>query len=468
MQYMKRVIAYAAMAAAAFVLVWSCNEKSGPETVIVYGQGEWVRDVRSTAYFNLYPDELFPGVILQAEGVKRLYSDSPFVQANFTEDLVMDVFNPGEGATLTLCMAESEINAASEYSYTVSSADTAYVLSLQVPVDWKYEALLMWDYDRAVKLDWDVLIDGQPVQSYTKQFICRTLRAFIGTVEFVKSVSANATLTEMLHDPEIVGSFPVRENQTMMSMHLSAFVAGLIDESSPLIERLKGEVFQDGYADILTGIASSAEEDLLNNVDAYSYLMQKYDIHYATRHANNAVQYLRTIDEIFENHNGYCAELGLAFVSWCLNLGINCTFELVPGHLTTSVYGSGVNAEGEAVMVEHPFDTTMSASWMSGYGTDFSTPPTEEEFAASHDFFNLVLYNSQLSEEEYEADMLTDPLYYCKFDPAVLRKYLPSFNIGARDYISATKASMAEKRIRPVENPLWTAEGSPVLVPVSF
>lgn len=460
---MKRHIAFSVFLAVSVFLIFSCEEKNGPE--IIYEQGQWVKDARSTAYFSIYPDELFPGVILQTEGVKRLYADSPFVQANFTEDLLMDIVNPGEGAEISLKMHGSDICNEIECSYEVAAGDTAQVLVLQVPVDWDYNTLLEWDFDRNVKLSWEVTIDGQHVQTFTKQFICRTLRSFIGSLMIEKNLPENAVIVEMLHNPEVVGSFPVTENDKTMNMHLSALLAGLIDETSPLIERLKGEVIEDGYVDKLTGMAGYTEEELLQNVDAYNYLMQKYNIHYATRSAGNAVQYLRTIDEIFENHNGYCAELGIAFVSWCLNLGVKCTFEAVPRHLTTSVYLPFAAIDPSTI--EYPFDTTVSASLMSDYGAVFSTPPTESEFQESRDFFELVRYNSELREEKYEADMLVDSLLYYKFNPASLRRFLPSFNIGARDYMK-TRAAVSAKSVRAASNPLWTGETSPVLEPVVF
>lgn len=56
-------------------------------------------------------------------------------------------------------------------------------------------------------------------------------------------------------------------------------------------------------------------------------------------------------------------------------------------------------------------------------------------------------------EEIYLPDMQAGDARYHSFDPAPLRPFLPSFNIGER--YAATRAAAPIKSIKPVKSELW-------------
>ena len=59
--------------------------------------GEWLTEARSLCYYGLFEDgsSLYPGWLLQADGVRCAYSDSEFAQKFITDDMGISMRNPG-------------------------------------------------------------------------------------------------------------------------------------------------------------------------------------------------------------------------------------------------------------------------------------------------------------------------------------------------------------------------------------
>lgn len=413
-----------------------------------YSKSEWVKEVSSPCFFGFFLEEpvLFPMWLLQAEGVKNYYKDnSRFAQQYITEDLLMILRNPGPGTNITLQTEESDICYASEYSYTVEEDMTDEMLTLQIPVNWNYNVLRTWRTDNMVKLAWTVLLDGQEADQYTRNFNCRSVNCYTTSLFLDKSSPENV---EMIKEAEF-GTFPVTENEDQIAVWTTDFIMGYIDENSPLIERLKSEVLSDGYLSLFTGLFSPTDEELLSNaVDAFTYLMMKYRITYAARHASD-IQYLRTIDDIFTSRQGYCMELAIAFASWCMNLGIKCTLESVPGHMCNQVIGN----EG----ILYPADMTLLASEMHNI-PPFSVPPSESNFAEAKNAYQVVLEASYWNNvNDYQPGREAGEISYQTTYPDKRRLSLPSFNIG-QNYVN-TRTIASQKQIRAVTNPLWKKHG---------
>lgn len=432
----------------------ACSDDKDTDDNLVlpeFREGAYIIDVTNLSYFNLKDgNSLYPVFILQAEGFKRMYPNSPFAQEYITEDMRMVMSNPGIGTQITLTMGESEVCKTSTYSYTVEDDKTEEGLYLQIPVEWDYKALRTWMLDRNVNLTWTVELNGKKVQTFKKQFICRSIHNYVAELELSKNVPEEMKEINAMKNVGL-GDFSYKEDDDTFLLYTGDLIAGYIDENSPLIDKLKAEALADGYLPYFTGAASSNAEEMLQSVDAYCYLMQKYNICYAMRNAS-ADQYVRTIDEIFKNRQGYCLELACAFVSWCLNLGIQCSCEFVPGHATTSVY-FGDNSENSP-LVKFPFDTTIPASIMSDR-TRFSIPPTSEEFKRSHSFYEMIKEYSELSDEKYEIDKVENPILYFTVNPAALRTYLPSFNMGGEAVYLKTRVTSTTKCIKPITISTW-------------
>lgn len=410
-----------------------------------YPEGEWVERVYSLCEygFSMHQPTLYPAWLLQAEGVKRYYADSPFAQEYITDDLLMTLRNPGAGTRITLRMEASDICHAWEDSYTVPQDLTGETLALQIPVDWDYNVLLAWHTDRLVKLKWTLLLDGQEVDRHTEQFNCRSLRCYTYRYYYDKSIPEFDDVINLLKETGF-GSYSIEEDDKYLCIYNDGFLMGYIDEQSPLIDRLKDSVICDGIVSYLTGLFSPTFEERVEcTAKAFCYLLLKHRVAYSARHSDER-QYLRTIDELFANHQGYCVEYAMAFASWCMNLGVSCMLVAVPGHLSTNVYN------GDQICAA---DMAYCGIWYT-YLSPFSNPLTDQDRKDFLWLYSEIMNASNLDYEEiYLPDMQAGDARYHSFDPAPLRPFLPSFNIGER--YAATRAAAPIKSIKPVKSELW-------------
>ena len=127
--------------------------------------GEWLTEARSLCYYGLLDDgySLYPGWLLQADGVKRAYSDSEFAQKFITDDMGISMRNPGAGTCFTLRMDESPVCHAAVFNATVPEGLTDELIHLTYPVKWNIDALLHWHADKPVELAWTLLLEGDTV-----------------------------------------------------------------------------------------------------------------------------------------------------------------------------------------------------------------------------------------------------------------------------------------------------------------
>lgn len=184
---------------------------------------------------------------------------------------------------------------------------------------WKRQVLCHWRTDRSVDLRWDISFDDRPVETYKRTFTCRSVNAVIYGFCFIKQDYPEEYACFKQFD---YGDFPHTVSGDTLGVDLSDLIAGYIDENSPLIDRMKRELIEDGYTNFIWGGFAYEDEQMVDAVKYFNYLMQKYGVTYGSRNGN-VMQYTRSIDEVFANRNGYCVELTAAFASWSINLGIN-------------------------------------------------------------------------------------------------------------------------------------------------
>lgn len=408
-------------------------EEPAEEPSAEYEPGEWIKGVASPCYYGLIeePYVLYPGWLLQADGVRMYYQNSPFVQGNVKSGLVMGIKNPGAGVRVTVQAAASDISRALSKDYVVKEEEgSEETLTIEFPMDWNEEALLNWHTDRMVKIHWTVSLDGQEVEKYTSTFNCRSLRCFGSSLTLTKSKSPE--LVERIKSYEF-GDYIVKEDDAVITIYNTPFLMGYIDENSPLIEELKREVIDDGlFPSLPSWGGSNGDQDLITSSSVpFAYLMRKHKIAYTIRHAGN-FQYVRTIDEIFANQQGYCMELALAFASFCMNQGINCTLESVPGHTVNRIMLSDRQTLTPVDM------TDLASNWkdVSGY----SKPMTPADFNDFLAFYNDLVTDWKGKNEGYEEARLAGDVRYATLFPNDLRPYLPSFNVSqgyARSRVAA-------------------------------
>lgn len=413
-----------------------------------FERGEWLTEARSPCYYGLFTihhNALFPAWLLQAKGIRYGYPDSEFVQECITDDISLELKNPGTGTLITLRMDESPVCHASEYSINVPQEESDETLDLEYPVKWNVEALLAWHADRPVDLSWTLLLDGEEVQHYTHRFNCRSLHCF-SSYSVLPKEEAPELITEIKKME--FGDWGITEDEEVVLLHNFPFLMGYIDEHSPFVEELKHEVVADGYLPYLTGQFSPTTEELLNcTAKAFNYLMMKHHITYGVSDSEGGLQYLRTIDDIFRYKQAYCMELAVAFASWCMNQGVECTLESVPSHMCNSI----IDKEKK----NHPADMTIVASNPQAY-TPFANPPTPADFEKANRMYQKMMEAAAKSNEEvYEPGWVEEPLLYASFNPLYLRSFLPSFNIGSN--YAHTRALLGEEEgLRFVKRPGFT------------
>lgn len=412
-----------------------------------YEPGEWIKGVVSPCYYGLIeePYVLYPGWLLQADGVRMYYQNSPFVQENVKSGLVMGIKNPGAGVRVTVQAAASDISRALSRDYVVKEEEgSEETLTIEFPMDWNEEALLNWNTDRMVKIHWTVSLDGQEVEKYTSTFNCRSLRCYSGITSVSKSKAPE--MVEMIK--QNCGSFGqlLREDEEGLYIHNMPFLMGYIDEHSPAIEKLKREVIDDGLLPYLPSWGgSNGDQDLIISSSVpFAYLMLKHKIAYTIHHASN-LQYIRTIDEIFANQQGYCMELALAFASFCMNQGINCTLEAVPGHMVNRI----VLSDGVTLTPVDMTDLASDGKDISGYSKPLSQE-NRDDFMA---FYNDLVTDWKMKNDGYEEGRWADDVRYATLYPNDLRPYLPSFNVS-QGYAKSRVVAPA-KEIKVLKGLVW-------------
>lgn len=463
-----RMIALRLVGLAVMVAVAACGddvtnnyyqepESPEPENPTLQEPGEWIQAVASPCYYGLKEKSvLYPSWLLQAEGVRMYYAEkSPFVKEYVRGGLVMSLKNPGAGVRVTVQAAASDISRAFSTDYVVKEEEgDAEELMLDLPVDWNEEVLLNWDTDRLVKMNWTLLLDGQEVEKYVSTFNCRSLHCISGGVILLKSEEEDAELVKEFKKYEF-GDYIVKENDENLHIYNLPFLMGYIDENSPRIEKMKREVIDDGLeSGLYSWGGGGSDEDLIHSSSfPFTYLMMKNRIAYTMRHASN-IQYVRTIDEVFEDKQGYCMELALAFASWCMNMGVTCTVECIPGHMANRIQ---LNDR------LYPVDMTLVASCWSSFAN--SEDPGIQELVnvwKPDGSIDLDLYktcyalfegNWDWYNQTYEEERLAGNIDYATLYPDELRPYLPSFNVS-QGY-AKSRVAAPSKEIQTLHGLAW-------------
>mgnify|MGYP007113872046 CR=1 FL=1 len=432
-------------------------ESPEPENPTLHEPGEWIQAVASPCFYGLGgASVLYPSWLLQAEGVRMYYGEkSSFVKEYVKSGLVMSLKNPGAGVRVTVQAAASDISRAFSTDYVVKEEEgDAEELMLDLPVDWNEEVLLNWDTDRLVKMNWTLLLDGQEVEKYVSTFNCRSLHCISGGFILLKSEEEDAELVKEFKKYEF-GDYIVKENDEYLEIYNLPFLMGYIDENSPRIEKMKREVIDDGLeSGLYSWGGGGSDYDLVHSSSIpFAYLMMKNRIAYTIRHASN-IQYVRTIDAVFEDKQGYCMELALAFASWCMNMGVTCTVECMPGHIANRIK---LNDR------LYPVDMTLVASCWNGFAN--STDPGIQELVnvwKPDGAIDLDLYKTCYGlfegywdryNQAYEEERQAGNIDYATLYPDELRPYLPSFNVS-QGYAKSRVASPS-KEIQTLHGLAW-------------
>ena len=414
---------------ALFLVLSSCGDETSNTYVTqvfpgqskdtsVHDPGEYLLGARGIGYFSDWDiPQLFPCYLLNAESIQWMYPDSKYAQDNITDHLALQMVNPGTGTKVTLKMSESELTRASETSFVVEEDQAEEELWFAVSVDWKHEALRNWKKDNYIVLRWDVELDGQRVQQFTQKFYCYGIHAYRVELPCSKDAFTGEELVALKQDLE---NYPYTENEDYVYISFLDMLSGYVDENSPLIDKLKREVFDDGVFPAIDGAASRDNEELEQALCAYAYLMWKHDIRYATRQ-NGEMQYVRTIDDIFTDGQGYCMELATAFASWCMNLGLKVQLNSTPNHVTATVHGF----DGK----ELHFDPTLLSAGIDLCKLD-RTKPVPEQMELLEEFYQLIREHSDKRAEQYAQDRLENPCLYFDSEVTTARYYIPSFNLS--------------------------------------
>lgn len=413
--------------------------------------GKWIDNIISRCYYGLIETNnysLFPGWILQANGVRKLgeLEDSRFINDFVTEDLQIKLKNPGVGTRITIIADDSDISKSSSMDYIVPADETGDKLVLDLPVNWDYETLLGWHNDRMVKMSWTLLFDGQKVEEYNTTFNCRSLRCYNGLLYFEKETEWDKDVINRIRQYDF-NDYLIREDDKSIQISNILFIMGYIDENSPLIEQMKREIVDDGLLPSLPSIGGGGDPQYYIQCSSYAftYLMEKYNITYTIRQASD-FQYVRTIDEIFKDKQGYCMEFAIAFASWCMNQGIICTLESVPAHMVNRI---ALPIEGDNL---YPVDMTILSSWKMDM-SQFQIPLTEQNKLSFKEFYDQFIDKSVADNKKYEEGRQSGSLDYETFNPSSFRPFLPSFNIG-KSYVNS-RATAPVKEIKAVTNKLW-------------
>lgn len=439
-----RMIALRLMGLAVMVSVAACGddvtnnyyqepESPEPENPTLHEPGEWILGVASPCFYGFIeePNVLYPVWLLQADGVRMHYAEeSSFVNEYVRSGLAVSIKNPGAGVRVTVQAAASDISRAFSKDYVVKEEEgSEETLEIEFPMDWNEEALLNWHTDRVVRINWTLLLDGQEVEQYASTFNCKSLHCYASAISLSKSEYPE--LVEEIKKYEF-GDYIVKENDEEIAIYNLPFLMGYIDENSPLIEKMKREVIDDGLEDMLASWGGGgSDKDLLHSSSIpFAYLMMKNRIAYTIRNASY-LQYVRTIDAIFENKQGYCMELALAFASWCMNLGVTCTLEAVPGHMVNRIK---LNDQ------MYPVDMTMVASCWSSFASATNPdiqnlvnawkPDGTIDIPLFQTCYELFDGNWRLNNEGYEEERLAGNVDFATLYPDELRAYLPSFNVS--------------------------------------
>ena len=143
--------------------------------------GEWLAEVHSLCYYGLLDDgsSLYPGWLLQADGVRRAYSDSEFAQKFYHRRYGHQHAQPRCRHPLHVADGRKpRIPCCGVQRYRARRADRR-VNPPDYPVKWNIDTLLHWHADKPVELAWTLLLEGDTVDHFTQQFNCRSLHCYI-------------------------------------------------------------------------------------------------------------------------------------------------------------------------------------------------------------------------------------------------------------------------------------------------
>lgn len=401
--------------------------------------------IRNLNYY-LGTTDLNPAYILQTKGLVQLYQDSPFVQNRVTNDLLLTVRVPEHPVKYILKVMETDITNP-DYcilDFSKLKGNAGDTLNLYMPVNWNYQALASWEKSRRLNLSWEVYANDRFVDTYVYDVVCRSVHDFSYWIQWRdNSGDSDKWYDQLMGEMGSYAAWRMREEgDNSLIVSNTYMLAGFIDEHSPLIDRMKQEVIEDGYVDNIYGPDGyTTDEDCIASIDAFAYLMQKHHVKYAQRNSNDR-PYIRGIDEVLGLGQGYYTELACAFASWCINIGIPVDFISMPGH----VYPVAILPSGK----DFPWDTIG----LRHYDYPDLSKPSKEAFAQAHENFVKV---QEISAEYYIEDMAAikaNEMMFQRTNLYAARFYMPSFNFSDKYWSNALSRSVEGRELQPVTDSL--------------
>lgn len=400
-----------------------------------------VQNIRNLNYF-FGMDALWPSYILQVEGLRKMYSSSPFVDMSATDQMFLILQTPEQAMKLTIVAKDSEISNPYTFSVTITEEDVEEggFLYYYMPMYWDYRALASWDKTRRVNLLWDIYVNDKLVDTYIYSPICRSIRNSSTIVTLTYDSSESERLKEsIINELNGYNAWLVDEGEKVnLLLSFADMLAGYIDEDSPMIERMKQEVLSDGYLKQLYATGTVDDEHTIEIIEAFAYLMQKYNMKYGYHFSDNMLS-IRSTDEIFNLRQGYSTELSCAFASWCASLKLEVYLFITP----SLVYPVVKLPSG----IMYPWNPELL------FNEDYPEleQPGEEAFNKVHENF---LASQKASEESYRMDKLhleADEPRYRMVDVLNAKKYMPSLNLSGNYSQPVTRSAITSQLQRIID-----------------
>lgn len=390
--------------------------------------------------YGTFGNQLAPSWIFMANNIGQYYGgDCPLV---FNDDIIgLEFTNPGEGREMTLRMKESAINEESVLRFRLPEDET---VGLCYPVVWNYDALRENMNEKKVTMAWEVEIDGKFVGEYIRTFRCLPATYFNTNL----ILNANATLDEgcQLKDLNwgeiphwiVPDTTPEGESVENLFFDTSAFLAGWVEETHPLIDQLKREAIDAGAISKFTG-TQSGDEGIIAQLKALWYVLEKRHFTYTMYGKPLDGQYVRFLDEVIGRRQGYCAEVAHTLASLCQSIGLETAFASVPGH----VYIVVKDCEGDwSIPVE---GTALGTQQLCPF-LDLSAPVEEQIAESSRHFDAMMEYAS--NKWDIALQELTNGTLQYSFHPITPLLH----HVGSMGHGASVSRTAGQEKVKFVKN----------------
>lgn len=142
----------------------------------------------------------------------------------------------------------------------------------------------------------------------------------------------------------------VGDEETGETLDFNWMFAAYVNEDHPLVDEILQAALQTGIVDEFTGYQNEDVNEVYRQVFAIWYVLQQRGIRYSSitrtssEHSNVLSQYVRFIDQSWNNTQANCVDGSVLFASVLRKIDINPMLVMVPAH---ALLGFALDAEGE-------------------------------------------------------------------------------------------------------------------------